>query len=266
MGPSYLPTAREYASMTQNHISRISISQNHVFIPNAPVHNHVYSLYLIGDPISTAQLHLYPHQPNSLPQNGLSFLSLISCMFYKQVKTIEAATPYFITTKHVAAALPLRWSSSLAYYPDKRPSIISNNTPPQIIEVRTYITLMRKQFGCYITKALVMRLISPEFLVEPLLSFDNKQLEMYKKHMQSWLAEITGTTIFERIWVTLEPGTYLNGEQYTISYFWFVFLVKELLINHRHVMCSGTFIILGARFMDPCNISFQFFPLELAIC
>ena len=30
-------------------------------------------------------------------------------------------------------------------------------------------------------------------------------------------------------------------------------------------MGSGTFIALGARFMDPCNISFQFFPLESAI-
>ena len=265
MGPSYLPTAREHASMTQNHVNRMFVSQNHVSIPNAPVHNHAYPSHPIWDPIPTAQLHLYPRQPNSLPRNGSSFLSPMSRTSHKQVETIEAATPYSTTTKHVAAALPLRWSSSSAHYPDERPSIISNDTPPQIIEVRTYITLMRKRFGCYITEALVTRLISPEFLAEPLLSFDNKQLEIYKKRVRSWLAETTGTTIFERIRVALEPGTYLNGERYTVPYFWFVLLVRELLINHRHAMGSGTFIALGARFMDPCNISFQFFPLESAI-
>jgi len=177
----------------------MSVSQNHVSIPNAPVHNYAYPSHPIGDSILTTQLHLYPCQPNSLSQNGLSFLSLMSCMSYKQVETIKAATPYSTTAKHVAATLPLGWSSSSAHYPDQRPSIISNNTPPQIIEVRTYITLMRKQFGYYITEALVTRLISPEFLAEPLLSFNNKQLEMYKKCVQSWLAETTETMIFERI-------------------------------------------------------------------
>ena len=251
--------------MTQNHVNWVSVSQNHVSIPNAPVHNHAYPSHPVWDPIPTAPLHLYPRQPNSLPQNGSSFLPSMSRTSYKQVETIEAATPYSTTTKHVAAALPLRWSSSSVHHPDDKPSTISNDTPPKIKEVGNYITLMRKRFGCYITEALVTRLISPELLAEPLLSFDNKQLEMYKKRVRSWLAETTGTTIFERIRVALEPGTYLNGERYTVPYFWFVLLVRELLINHRHAMGSGTFIALGARLMDPCNTSFQFFPLESAI-
>lgn len=265
MEPSYLPTVREHASIAQNRANQVSVSQNHVFIPQALIHNHAHPSHQIQDPIPTTQLHLYPRQPKPLPRNGSSFLSPMPRTSYKQVETIEAVTPYFATTKHVDAALSYRWSSSLAHHPDNRLSTISNDTPPQIIEVRTYITLMRKRFGCYITEALVTRLIDPEILVKPLLSFDNKQLEVYKKHVRSWLAETTGTTIFERIRVALEPGTYLNGERYTVPYFWFVLLVRELLINHRYAMGSGTFIGLGACCMDPCNRSFQFFPLESAI-
>jgi len=182
---------------------------------------------------------------------------------YEQVESIEAATPYSTTTRHVAAALPYGTSSSSVHHPDNR--LFSNDTPPQILEVRAYITFMRKRFGCCISEALVTKLIDPELLGEPLLSFDNRRLEIYKKLMRSWLAETTGTTIFERIQVALEPGTYLDCERYTVPYFWFVLLIRELLINHRYAVGSGTFVRLGACCMDPCNGSFHFFPLESAI-
>ena len=287
MGPSHLPALREPDSLTHDFVNRFPFDLRHAITPQAPVHTQVRS-DLVLNPAFTALSHLIPHQPIHLPKTRSSPASRTS---YKQAETTEAeyikyTTPYTVIAPHTATTLhtatapyiipdlfPSMSSSSsnstnssdLFVNPHNRLFTISNDIPPRIAEVRMYIAFMRVRFGCCITDNLIKRLINPELLAKPLLSFDDSQLETYKRHVRSWTALTTGTTIFKRLRVALEPGTYFNNERYTVPYFWFVLLVRELLIDNSYAVGSGALTRLGARCMDPCNRSFLFFSLEAAI-
>ncbi|KAJ3569131.1 hypothetical protein NP233_g5251 [Leucocoprinus birnbaumii] len=134
--------------------------------------------------------------------------------------------------------------------------------------IKLIMNLIRQRFGCFLTPELFKKVFrTMNALPDPLSSFDASQpSDFYTKKVRLWATNVTGPTIFEEIMRALEPGTHPCNERFTLSYFWFVLFVRELLIRNKDfAMITGTLIRLGADNLNPCSPCFHFFALESAI-
>jgi hypothetical protein len=158
-------------------------------------------------------------------------------------------------------------AKSLCDLSDKLSALSLHSTQPQDDLVETYVTQLRTRFGCCITYDLIKRSVNLELLTAPLLCFDPREGASYRKCMRLWLTTATGPTIFYLLHLAFDSASdgYSNGKQCTIPHFWFVLLVRELLISSCFEKESGTLVRLSGCDMDPCHPSFRFFSLEAAI-
>ncbi|KXN90400.1 hypothetical protein AN958_04269 [Leucoagaricus sp. SymC.cos] len=133
-------------------------------------------------------------------------------------------------------------------------------------ELRNFFANLARRFGCCLNYHTFRNVMDQQLAQNPFPSYDYRKDDDYKRQIRSCAIATTGMTIFEGIVEAVTTANLSKNHHCSLSYFWFLLLVREVLVYNAYAKDSGTLITLHARDVNPCHSSFRFLSLERAIC